>query len=83
MPEAEKKTVDIDTSGPEVDIDLPESFPVISYHDAMERFGSDKPDMRFAMELNEFSKYIEESEFNTFKDTLKNDGIVKAIVCPS
>ena len=49
----------------------------------MERFGSDKPDMRFAMELNEFSKYIEESEFNTFKDTLKNDGIVKAIVCPN
>ena len=66
-----------------ISIDLPESFPIISYHDAMERFGSDKPDMRFGMELNEFSKYIEESEFNTFKDTLKNDGIVKAIICPN
>ena len=66
-----------------IDVDLPESFPVISYHDAMERFGSDKPDMRFEMELNDFSKYIEKSEFNTFKDTLKNDGIVKALVCPN
>mgnify|MGYP001277244449 FL=1 len=66
-----------------IDIDLPESFPVISYHDAMERFGSDKPDMRFEMELNDFSKYIEKSEFNTFKDTLKSDGIIKAVVCPN
>ena len=66
-----------------IGVDLPESFPVISYHDAMERFGSDKPDMRFKMELNDFSKYIEESEFNTFKDTLKSDGIIKAVVCPN
>ena len=66
-----------------IDVDLPESFPIISYHDAMERFGSDKPDMRFGMELNDFSRYIEKSEFNTFKDTLKSDGIVKAVVCPN
>ena len=66
-----------------IDVDLPKSFPIISYHEAMNRFGSDKPDMRFEMELNDFSKYIEKSEFNTFKDTLKNDGIVKAIICPN
>ena len=66
-----------------IGIELPEKFPVITYHDAMERFGSDKPDMRFDMELNDFSQYIEQSEFNTFKDTLKNGGIVKALVCPN
>ena len=64
-------------------VDLPEKFPVISYHEAMDRFGSDKPDMRFGLELNDFSDYVEGSEFNTFKDTIKNDGIVKAIVCPN
>ena len=66
-----------------IEVNLPKTFPIISYHEAMERFGSDKPDMRFGMELNEFSKYIKESEFNTFKDTLKNNGIVKAVVCPN
>ena len=49
----------------------------------MEGFGSDKPDMRFGLELNEFSDYVKNSEFNTFKDTLKNEGIVKALVCPN
>ncbi len=66
-----------------IEVDLPEKFPVISYHEAMDRFGSDKPDMRFGLELNDFSDYVEGSEFNTFKDTIKNDGIVKAIVCPN
>ena len=66
-----------------IGVNLPEQFPVISYHEAMERFGSDKPDMRFGLELNDFSDYIEGSEFNTFKDTIKNNGIIKAIVCPN
>ena len=64
-------------------VDLPEEFPVITYHDAMERFGSDKPDMRFGLELKDFSNYIDKSDFNTFKDILKSGGIVKAIVCPN
>tara|TARA_B100001750_G_scaffold237022_1_gene241611 strand:- start:1255 stop:3027 length:1773 start_codon:yes stop_codon:yes gene_type:complete len=63
--------------------ELPEKFPIISYHDAMERFGSDKPDMRFGLELNNFSNYIENSDFNTFKDIITSGGIVKAIVCPN
>ena len=64
-------------------VDLPEEFPIITYHDAMERFGSDKPDMRFGLELKDFSNYIDKSDFNTFKDILKSGGIVKAIVCPN
>ena len=66
-----------------LEIDLPKEFPVITYNDAMERFGSDKPDLRFEMELQEFSNYIVKSEFNTFKDILKTEGIVKALVCPN
>ena len=58
-------------------------FPVITYHDAMDRFGSDKPDMRFGLELNEFSDYIDKSDFNTFKEIIKSGGKVKAIVCPN
>ena len=64
-----------------LDIDLPEVFPVLSYYEAMERFGSDKPDTRFGMELNEFSSYVLKSEFNAFKSVLSENGRVKAIVC--
>ena len=66
-----------------IDVDLPKEFPVISYNDAIERFGSDKPDMRFGLELCDFSNYIEKSDFNTFKDIITSGGIVKAIVCPN
>ena len=66
-----------------IGVELPREFPVITYHDAMERFGSDKPDLRFGLELNEFSDYIDKSDFNTFKDIIKSGGKVKAIVCPN
>ena len=66
-----------------IGVELPSEFPVITYHDAMDRFGSDKPDMRFGLELNEFSDYIDKSDFNTFKEIIKSGGKVKAIVCPN
>ena len=66
-----------------LDVDLPESFPVITYYDAMEKYGSDKPDTRFGIELNEFSSYVERSDFNTFKSVLESEGRVKAVVCPN
>ena len=66
-----------------LDVSLPDSFPSLSYHDAMERFGSDKPDTRMAMELNEFSEYVLQSDFNAFKTVLDNGGRVKALVCPN
>ena len=64
-------------------VDLPETFEVMNYHDAMERYGSDKPDLRFDMKLVEFKSYVEKSDFNVFKTTLENEGRVKAIVCPN
>ena len=62
-------------------IELPQQFPVISYNDAMEKYGSDKPDLRFAMELKEMSSYVEKSDFNAFKSVLESKGRVKGIVC--
>jgi len=66
-----------------LDVNLPDKFPVYSYHDAMSRFGSDKPDTRFGMELQEFSEYVKSSDFNAFKSVIESGGIVKAIVCPN
>jgi len=64
-------------------VDLPKEFPIYSYHDAMNRFGSDKPDIRFGMELQEFSEFVRSSNFNAFKSVLESGGIVKALVCPN
>ena len=64
-----------------IDVDLPKAFPQMSYYDSMELYGSDKPDIRFDMKLHEFEKYVQESDFNTFKTILDNKGRVKAIKC--
>ena len=65
------------------DIDLPLDFPILNYHDTMERYGSDKPDIRFEMELKEMSSYIEKSDFKPFKLVLGNGGRVKGLICPN
>ena len=64
-------------------IELPEEFPILNYHDAMEKYGSDKPDIRFDMELQEMAGFVEQSEFNAFKSVLESGGRIKAIVCPN
>ncbi|MDC0145442.1 aspartate--tRNA ligase [bacterium] len=66
-----------------LDVDLENKFPVLSYKDAMENYGSDKPDLRFDMKLLDFNSYIQDSDFNTFKDVINNGGIVKGIICPN
>ncbi|MDP6232526.1 MAG: amino acid--tRNA ligase-related protein, partial [Nitrospinaceae bacterium] len=65
------------------DVDLPEEFPILNYHDAMERYGSDKPDIRFDMELQEMAGFVEQSNFNAFKSVLESGGRVKGLVCPN
>ncbi|MCD8826022.1 aspartate--tRNA ligase [Staphylococcus gallinarum] len=61
-------------------IEVPRPFPRMTYHEAMERYGSDKPDTRFDMELINVSELGEIMDFKVFKDTVNNDGQVKAIV---
>ena len=49
-------------------LDLPNPFPRITYNDAMERYGSDKPDTRYGMELINFKPFSDKSDFNAFSD---------------
>ncbi len=66
-----------------LDVELAKDFPQLNYHEAMERYGSDKPDIRFDMELKEMSSYVESSDFNAFKSVLDKGGRVKGLVCPN
>jgi aspartyl-tRNA synthetase len=61
----------------EVEIETP--FERLHYHDALERFGSDKPDMRFDLELKDMTDLAEKCSFRVFLETLHAGGRVKAI----
>ncbi len=58
--------------------DLPTPFPRLSFKDAMNRYGVDKPDTRFAMELADFSDTFKASGFKVFASTVQGGGSVKA-----
>lgn len=60
-----------------VELTLP--FPRISYDDAMNRYGSDKPDVRFDMELIELGDIVKDSSFKVFSGAVENGGLVKAL----
>lgn len=62
-------------------IDLQTPFRRITYQEAMDRFGSDKPDTRFGLELRDISDVVESSEFKVFTDVIKRGGSVRAINC--
>lgn len=57
-----------------------ESFEKIPYDECMSRFGSDKPDLRFGLELNDISELFQNTEFAVFKNVLDNKGIIQALV---
>ena len=65
-----------------LDVDIPVPLPRMSYKEAMERYGSDKPDTRFGMEIQNISEYVADSDFVVFKSALENGGSVRAIVLP-
>lgn len=56
------------------------TFQKMSYTEAMDRFGSDKPDLRFGVELKDLSDIVKNSSFNAFSSTVQNGGLVKAVV---
>ena len=60
-----------------VDIQLP--LPRITYKEAMERFGSDKPDTRYGMELYDLSDIVKDCGFGVFSNTVKDGGSVRGI----
>lgn len=63
-------------------VDIKPPFTRISWQEAMDRFGSDKPDARFGLELFDISDIMMESTFEPVKETLKKGGIAKAIKIP-
>ena len=62
-----------------LDVEVPLPIPRITWQEAMDRFGSDKPDIRFGMELVDVSEVVKDSEFVVFKGALENGGSVRGI----
>ncbi|KAA9221170.1 MULTISPECIES: aspartate--tRNA ligase [Aerococcus] len=60
-------------------LDMTEAFPVISYDEAMSRYGSDKPDTRFGLELVDLSDIVDQYDFKVFNMAIENGEIVKGI----
>ncbi len=64
------------------DMRLVKPFPRLSYEKAMERYGTDKPDIRFGMELKDISDIAGNTEFQVFRSALDDNGKVKGICVP-
>lgn len=57
-----------------------EKFPRLTYNECIDRFGSDKPDTRFKMELQDITDIFNHTEFQIFKDVIEKNGVIRAIV---
>ncbi|MBD2563539.1 MULTISPECIES: aspartate--tRNA ligase [Nostoc] len=64
-------------------IELQRPFPRLTYAEGMERYGSDKPDTRYGLELVDVSDIVKDSGFKVFRDTVTNGGIVKILPIPN
>jgi aspartyl-tRNA synthetase len=60
-------------------VDIPTPFPRLTYADAMNRYGSDKPDTRFGLELVEIADIFRDSQFKVFRSVAEGGGVIKAI----
>lgn len=63
-------------------IDLPRPFPRITYANAMAKYGTDRPDTRFGLELVDVSEIVKDSGFKVFSGAVKNGGTVKVLPIP-
>lgn len=64
-------------------VEIPLPFPKMSYHDAMNRYGSDKPDVRFGLEFLDVSNVFKDTGFKGFMSVLAKSGVIKALVVPA
>ena len=60
-------------------VDIPTPFPRLPFHEAMNRYGVDKPDVRFKLELADFTELFKNSSFKVFASTAQSGGAVKAL----
>lgn len=65
------------------DIEVPTPFPRMTYDEAMENYGVDKPDTRFGLLLKDLTEFSRTVDFKVFKSTAENGGRIKAIVLPN
>ena len=63
-------------------VEVPTPFTRITYNQAMNRFGTDKPDVRFELELEDVSEVVRDSGFKVFSGTVADGGVVKALRLP-
>ncbi len=70
----------IDTLTPEKKLTKP--FPRLTYREAMDKYGSDKPDLRYGMELANLSDFAQTTDFRVFTSAVENGGVVKGFAAP-
>jgi aspartyl-tRNA synthetase len=58
------------------------SFTTLTYYEAMEKYGTDRPDLRFGLEMQDITSIVEETNFKIFSDPISIGGIVKCIKVP-
>ena len=61
-------------------IHLPDPFPRYTYHEIVGRYGTDKPDLRFDLPLEDLSTFARASDFKVFRHAMESDGLVKGLV---
>jgi aspartyl-tRNA synthetase len=62
--------------------EIPRPIPRLTWHDAMSRYGSDKPDLRYGLELTELTSYLDGTQFRVFAGAIEAGGYVGAVVMP-
>jgi aspartyl-tRNA synthetase len=63
-------------------VDIPLPLPVLSFQEAMERYGSDKPDIRYGMEIKNVESLAKKTDFSVFHKALESGGVVRALTIP-
>jgi aspartyl-tRNA synthetase len=64
------------------DLKVPAPFPRLTYEESMRRFGTDKPDMRYGLELTEFTEHVRTTEFQVFRSAVEDGGSVEGLCVP-
>ena len=65
-----------------LEVEVPLPFPRISYRESMDRFGDDKPDIRFGLEIVDYTKELGETGFRVFADIVGKGGVIRGITAP-
>ncbi len=65
-----------------VGVDVPRPFPRLSYQEAMDRFGVDKPDTRFGVEITDYTAELSHTPFRVFADVAAKGGVIRGITAP-